>query len=112
MHLSRVLLPLGVALLACTSEDSQTPECADVESCNLPAICAEAPDDPIQCCKDSQGKQFQGSDLDLCLIGFGEPPIGGVGGAGTGGTATGGTSAGGGGAAPGGAGGAGGTGGA
>lgn len=106
MHPFRVL-PLLVVALACTSEDSKTPECADVEACNPPPICAEAPEDPVQCCKDAEGNPFEGSDLALCMIAFGEDPPAGVGGNG----ATGGTSAGGGGAAPGGAGGAGGDGG-
>ena len=103
---SRCLPVVLLAAFGCTSEDGQTPDCVTPEECNQPPTCAEAPEDPIQCCKDSEGNQFTGADLDLCLIGFGEPPVGGVGGSpGTGGTAGAAT----GGTAPGGMGGSGGT---
>ena len=103
------LLVLLSAAAACASEEGETPECADIESCNQPPTCAANPSNPIECCTEPDGTQFTGTDLDLCLIGFGEPPLGagGAGGGGAGGTGGGGAGGGGSGGAGGGMGGGG-----
>jgi hypothetical protein len=126
----RSMALLVLVLAACTTEEGTTPQCSETDpnaesSCNPPPVCSIAPDDPIKCCfevVDGEEVQFTGTELDLCLIGFGASPIGsggsgpgGAGGAGaaggsggSAGGAQGGGGSGGGGGAGGGSGGGGG----
>jgi len=97
--LQLLLLGCLIAGLSCTSEQSTTPKCSETaapgsaESCFQFAVCTKGNPpvaaDPHECCKDADGKAFEGDDLEQCLYGFGVGPAptgsGGAGGTGTGG---------------------------
>ncbi|MEJ7732809.1 MAG: hypothetical protein WKG00_26855 [Polyangiaceae bacterium] len=100
------LLAMAALAVACTTEDSVTPQCATAEACHPPPIGEVAPPEREQCGVDEAGAALTGVDLVVCLRGFGVEA--GAGGAAAGG---GGSGAAGGGGAAGGSGGTGGAGG-